>query len=67
MTHAVLFSYIQKSKILKYIYRNKTFSRELVKDLMGQQKIDPANAEIFKVDKIQFDKVVMGQYMELRL
>ena len=34
---------------------------------MGQQKIDLANAEIFKVDKIQFDKVVMGQYMELRL
>ena len=67
MSHTVLFSYIQKSKILKYIYRNKTFSRELVKDLIGQQKIDLANAEIFKVDKTQFDKVVMGQYMELRL
>ena len=67
MSHTALLNYIQKTKILKYIYRSKTFSRELVKDLILQQKIDLANAEIFKVDKTQFDKVVMGQYMELRL
>ena len=67
MTHGALLNYVQKSKILKYVYQSRSFSREVVRDLITQRKIDLANAEIYKVDKIQFDKVVMGQYMELRL
>ena len=67
MTHGALRNYVQKSKFLKYVYQSRSFSREAVRDLITQRKIDLANAEIYKVDKIQFDKVVMGQYMELRL
>ena len=51
MSHTALLNYIQKSKILKCIYRSRTFSRELVKNLIAQQKIDLTNAEIFKVDQ----------------
>ena len=67
MSHTALLNYLQKTKILKYIHQNKALSREVVRDLIGQQKIDLDNADIYKVERVQFDKIVMGQNMELRL
>ena len=67
LSHTAMLSYIQKSKILKYIYQSRQYSREMVKNLIVQRKIDLSNVEMYKVDKDQYDKVAMGQYMELQL
>ena len=66
LSHSAMLSYIQRSKILKYIYQSRLFSREMVKDLIVQRKIDFGNVEMYKVDKVQYNKIVIGQYMELQ-
>ena len=67
LSHTTVLSYIQKSKILKYIYQSRQYNREMVKNLIAQRKIDLSTIEIYKVDKEQYNKVAMGQYMELQL
>ena len=44
MTHVALLNYVQKSRILKYVYQSRSFSREAVRNLITQRKIDLANA-----------------------
>ena len=52
--------------MLKYIYQNKMYSKERVKEFITQKKVDLENTEMFKVDKAQFDSIVMGQHMQLQ-
>ena len=52
--------------MLKYIYQNKMYSKARVKEFITQKKVDLGNSEMFKVDKAQFDKIIMGQHMQLQ-
>ena len=67
LSHSVRVDYLRKSKVLKYIYQNKQYNPEIVREHIMHRKIDLANIEIFRVDRTQFDKLVMGQYLELHL
>ena len=67
MTHSAKLNFIQRSGILKYVYRNKMYSSQRVKEFIAQGKVDLGNAAMYRVDRDQFDKVNMGQYMELQL
>ena len=42
------------------------YSKERVKEFITQKKVDLGNVEMFKVDKAQFDNIIMGQHMQLR-
>ena len=55
LTHSAKLNYLQRSGILKYVYQNKMYSKERVKEFITQKKVDLGNAEMFKVDRAQFD------------
>ena len=67
MAHLAKLNFIQKSGTLKYVYQNKMYSSQKVKEFITQRKVDLGNAVMYRVDRDQFDKVIMGQYMELQL
>ena len=66
MTHSAKLNFLQRSGILKYIFQNKMYSREKVKEFVNQKKVDLGNVEMFRVDKAQFDSITMGQHMHLQ-
>ena len=65
LSHSARVDHLQKAKGLKYIYQNRQCNREAVKEYMMQRKIDLTNLEIYRVERPQFDKIVMGQYLQL--
>ena len=58
---------MQKSGMLKYVYQNKMYSSQKVKEFIAQKKVDLGNTIMYKVDRDEFDKIITGQYMELQL
>ena len=65
LSHSARVDYLQKASVLKYVYQNRQWNRDLVKEYVMQKKIDLTNMEIYRVDRSQFDKVIMGQYLQL--
>ena len=65
LSHLARVDLLQKAKGLKYIYQNKQCNREVIKEYIMQRKIDLTNLEIYRVERSQFDKIVMGQYLQL--
>ena len=47
MAHSAKLNFLQRSGILKYIYQNKMYSKENVKEFINQKKVDLGNAEMF--------------------
>ena len=66
LTHSAKLNFLQGSGMLKYIYQNKMYSKERVKEFITQKKVDLGNVEMFRVDKGQFDNITMGQHMQLQ-
>ena len=67
MAHLARLNYMQKSGMLKYVYQNKMYSSQKVKEFITQKKVDLGNTIMYKVDRDEFDKIITGQYMELQL
>ena len=65
--HSARVDYLQKARVLKYVYRNRQCNRDIVKEYIMQKKIDLTNLEIYRVDQFQFDKVIIGQYLQLHM
>ena len=66
LTHSVKLNFLQRSGMLKYIFQNNMYSKARVREFITQKKVDLGSAEMFKVDKAQFDNIIMGQYMQLQ-
>ena len=66
LTHSAKLNFLQRSGMLKYIYQNKMYGKERVKEFITQKKVDLGNTKMFKVDKAQFDNIIMGQHMQLQ-
>ena len=66
MTHSAKLNFLQRSRMLKYIYQNKMYSKERVKEFVNQKKVHLGNVEMFRVDRAQFDNITMGQHMHLQ-
>ena len=66
LTHSAKLNFLLRSGMLKYIYQNEMYSKERVKKFITQKKVDLGNTEMFKVDKAQFDSIIMGQHMQLQ-
>ena len=67
LSHSARVDYLLRAKALKYVYQNRQWNREVIKEHIMQKKIDLTNLEIYRVDRSQFDKVVMGQYLQLHM
>ena len=67
LSHSARVDYLLRAKALKYVYQNRQWNREVIKEHIMQKKIDLNNLEIYRVDRSQFDKVVMGQYLQLHM
>ena len=66
MSHDTEVKYLQSAKMLKYIYQNNKYDREVVKDRIKQKKIDLTNKQIHIVEESQFRRVQNGQYLRLQ-
>ena len=66
MSHDTKVKYLQSAKMLKYIYQNNKYDREVVKDWIKQKKIDLTNKQIHIVEESQFHRVQNGQYLRLQ-
>ena len=66
MSHDTKVKYLQSAKMLKYIYQNNKYDREVVKDQIKQKKIDLTNKQIHIVEESQFHRVQNGQYLRLQ-
>ena len=58
---------LKKSQILKYIYRNKTLDRGAVWQMILQKKINLNDNVIYEVDRDQYEKVLKGSYLDLKV
>ena len=64
--HTIPISHWHQPLSLPIITNIVTYSKERVKEFITQKKVDLANAEMFKVDKHQFDHIIMGKHMQLQ-
>ena len=50
-----------------YIYRNKTLDRGTVWNMILQKKINLNDNVIYEIDRDQYDKVLKGSYLDLKV
>ena len=67
LDHQSKVGFLKNSQILEYIYRNKTFDRGAVWQMILQKKINLNNNAIYEVDRDQYEKVPKGSYLDLKV
>ena len=66
MTHATIVEYLKRSELM-YIFQKQEHTKEQVKSMILQKKVDMGEVELYVVDKAKYSKLVNGQYLNLQV